>query len=56
MDRMYCGVFGFSSISFRTVAVLIESQRWSVEKSRMVAQRERDQLARFLRDRGFDLG
>jgi len=29
---------------------------WSVEKSRMVAQRERDQLARFLGDRGFDLG
>lgn len=28
---------------------------WSVEKSRMVAHRERDQLARFLRRRGFDL-
>ena len=29
---------------------------WSVEKARMVAERERDQLARFLRARGFDLG
>jgi nitroreductase/FMN reductase [NAD(P)H] len=29
---------------------------WSVEKSRMVAERERDQLARYLRERGFDLG
>jgi nitroreductase/FMN reductase [NAD(P)H] len=29
---------------------------WSVEKARMVAVRERDQLARFLRERGFDLG
>lgn len=29
---------------------------WSVEKSRMVAERERDQLARHLRERGFDLG
>ena len=29
---------------------------WSVEKARMVARRERDQLARFLADRGFGLG
>ena len=28
---------------------------WSTEKARMVARRERDQLARFLRDRGFGL-
>lgn len=29
---------------------------WSVEKARMVARRERDQLARYLADRGFGLG
>jgi len=29
---------------------------WSVEKARMVAPRERDQLARYLADRGFGLG
>lgn len=29
---------------------------WSVEKARMVGRRERDQLARFLRKRGFGLG
>ena len=29
---------------------------WSTEKARMVGRREREQLARFLRDRGFDLG
>jgi nitroreductase/FMN reductase [NAD(P)H] len=28
---------------------------WSTEKARMVARRERDQLARFLRRRGFNL-
>ncbi len=28
---------------------------WSLEKARMVGRRERDQLARFLRDRGFNL-
>lgn len=28
---------------------------WSTEKARMVGRRERDQLARFLRDRGFGL-
>lgn len=28
---------------------------WSTEKARMVAHRERDQLARFLRERGFRL-
>lgn len=29
---------------------------WSAEKARMVARRERDQLARFLTDQGFGLG
>ncbi|MGI9616521.1 MAG: nitroreductase family protein [Acidimicrobiales bacterium] len=29
---------------------------WSTEKARMVGRRERDQLARFLQDRGFKLG
>jgi nitroreductase/FMN reductase [NAD(P)H] len=29
---------------------------WSTEKARMVGRRERDQLARFLEDRGFKLG
>jgi nitroreductase/FMN reductase [NAD(P)H] len=29
---------------------------WSIEKARMVGRRERDQLARFLSDRGFGLG
>ena len=33
----------------------VERWGWSVEKSQMVAQRERDQLGRFLRERGFNL-
>ena len=32
-----------------------ESYGWSTEKARMTARRERDQLARFLRSRGFNL-
>lgn len=32
-----------------------ETYGWSTEKARMVARRERDQLGRFLRERGFNL-